>query len=442
MNSATRIALVAVLLVAAPVSRATSQRPRGDVPIVTLAEARRLAAAVAPDAVAARNRVETAEWERRSAVTGLFSPSIRAGTSYTHFSDPFFNFGTGSISPNATSATIEASYELLGLDKVIEMKRSRASLESAEAGETAALFRTSLAADVAYFATLAESELMRVANDRLLRAEEQFGIARVRVIAGEAIASDSLQLLLEMTRARLAVLRSDSAVAVSQLRLGRHVGLDGPARAAPFDTISPPALPISLDQAVAELRVSGPEIEAARAAERSADAVLDAERGGYLPDISLAATTGAYDAEFFPSALKRSQVAITVSLPIWNGGQRELAIARARAQRNIARAERQDGERAAAELMAQAYHGYETARAATELARVGVTVATENYRVQRARYREGATTILDLLEAQVSLSEAEASLIQSRYATRLALAQLEALLGRRIFGPDDARDRN
>jgi outer membrane protein TolC len=83
--------------------------------------------------------------------------------------------------------------------------------------------------------------------------------------------------------------------------------------------------------------------------------------------------------------------------------------------------------------MARAYHGYLTSRAGIELALVGVAVSTENYRVQRARYREGATTILDLLEAQVALSEAEAALVQARYATRLALAQIEALLGRRIF---------
>jgi outer membrane protein TolC len=82
--------------------------------------------------------------------------------------------------------------------------------------------------------------------------------------------------------------------------------------------------------------------------------------------------------------------------------------------------------------MAEAFQGYETARAAVDLARVGVTVASENYRVQRARYVEGATTILDLLEAQVALSEADATLVQSRYATRFAHAQIEALLGRRI----------
>ena len=62
----------------------------------------------------------------------------------------------------------------------------------------------------------------------------------------------------------------------------------------------------------------------------------------------------------------------------------------------------------------------------------GLAVSAESYRVQGARYREGATTILDLLEAQVDLSEAEATLVQSRYAARLALAQIEALLGRSI----------
>jgi hypothetical protein len=38
----------------------------------------------------------------------------------------------------------------------------------------------------------------------------------------------------------------------------------------------------------------------------------------------------------------------------------------------------------------------------------------------------------------VSLAEAEAGLVQARYQTRLALAQLEAILGRRLFSNKDA----
>jgi len=434
-----RHAVAAGLLQAASwlVTPALVAQTADGVPVVTLTDARRRAAGVDPDAVAARAELSAAAWERRAAVADLLTPNLNASTTYIRLSEPFFNFGTGAISANATSATIEASYSLLGAGKLAGLRRSKAAVVSAEANQDAARFRTALGTDAAYYAVLAEHELAQVAANRLRRAGEQLGVARVRVQAGETIATDSLQLLLEANRARLDALRRDSALTVSRLRLGRQIGLAGPAEAAPLDPAPPRPLPLTLDQAVTELRDRGPELVAARAAERRAGAAVAAERDGYFPDIVLSATAGAYDSEFFPSALKRSQVAITVSLPLWDGGRRELALARARADRDVAAAVRQDRERGAAAEMAEAYNGYETARAGIELAQVGVAAWAESYRVQGARYREGATTILDLLEAQVGLSEAEATLVQARYAARLALAQIEALLGRRLFDGQD-----
>ncbi|HEX6058864.1 MAG TPA: TolC family protein [Gemmatimonadaceae bacterium] len=443
-RNAWRAAALAALLGAAGLAgpAALPAQSGEPVPVVTLEEARRRAASANADAVAARGDVATAVWERRAAMAELFTPSLSADMGYTRFSDPFFNFGTGEITPNATSATLQARYVLLGAGRVGELRRARASLASAEAGETAARFRVALETDAAYYAVLADRELVRVAAERLRRAEEQFAVARVRVLAGEAISSDSLQLLLEVNRARLGVLRRDSALTTSRLRLGRSVGLAGPAEAAPVDTAALPPLPFGSEEAVRLMRAGGPEVEAARAAERSADAAVLAQREAYLPEIAVGATTGAYDSELFPSAFRRSQLAVTVSLPIWDGARRELAQARANVARDVARAEREERERAAAEVMTGAWHGYETARAGTALARSAVAVSAESFRVQRARYREGATTILDLLEAQVALGEAEAELVQARYATRLALARVEALLGRRIHettttGPTD-----
>jgi outer membrane protein TolC len=410
-------------------------------PVVSLAEARRRATSVDPNAVAARGQIATAAWERRAAMADVLTPRLTAGGSYTHSPDSVFNFGTFGLSRTATSATLQASYTLLGAGKFGALRSSRASVESAEASETAVRFRTALAADAAYFAVLADRELSRVAADRLRRAEEQFGIARVRVLAGEAIAPDSLQLLLEVNRARLAVLSRDSALVTSRLRLGRQIGLSGPADAEPVDTAVPPPLPMTQEQAISEMRARGPDLEAARAAERRADAIVLAERETYLPTITVGVQRAAYDRELFPEQTFRTEYAVTVSFPIWNAGQRELAVARARVDRDVARSERQDRERGAAEEIAQAYHGYLTSRAGIELAQIGVAASAENFRVQSARYREGATTILDLLEAQVALSEAEAALVQSRYSTRLALAQIEALLGRRI-SEASTTDRN
>lgn len=436
--------LFAALLLAAELTgpaRVMGQPVSDTLPLVTLSEARRRAASLDPSIVAARGEVATAVWERRAAVSDLLTPGVNAGMSYIRFSDPFFNFGTGTISPNATSATLQANYTLLGGGKIGQLRRSRASVESAEANHIAIRFRAALATDAAYFAVLADRELSRVAADGLKRAQEAFGIARARVLAGDAIATDSLQLLLEVTRARITLLRRDSAHAVSRLRLGRQVGLPGPAAAA-NDSTPTPDLPFTEAEAIAEMRARGPEVEAARAAERRAHAAVVAERESYLPEIILGATAGAYDAEFFPAAFKRSQLAVTLSLPVWDGGQRELAMARARAERSTAAANRADRERGAAEMMAAAYHGYQTSRAGIELAQIGVTAATESYRVQRARYAEGATTILDLLQSQGALNEAEATLVQARYATRLALAQIEALLGRRLIETQDRGPRD
>jgi len=431
--------LTALMLVAAPTCAFAQVTPvTSTAPVVTLPEARQRALRVDPVAVEATSAIRTAEWTRRSAMADLIAPRLTGNVNYFRFSEPSFNFGTFELSPTAASAQLEASWTILGAGKFGIVKATKAGLASAEANEVATRYQSTLFTDAAYFAVLAQKELRRVAADRLARAQEQLTVARVRVSSGEAIASDSLQLLLEVNRAQLTLLIRDSALVASRLHLGTRIGLAGPADAAPADTAPPPPLPFSEAQASAELRERGPDVEAARAEERSADARVSAARERYLPALTLTGTTGAYDDRLFPDALKRSQLAVGLQLPFWDGGQREVVLARARAEQNVARAVRDERERSSGERIAQAYLGYETARAGIDLAKVGVAAATETYRVQRARYGEGATTILDLLEAQVSLSEAEAALVQSRFNARLALSQIEALLGRRVFGEPGA----
>jgi len=127
-----------------------------------------------------------------------------------------------------------------------------------------------------------------------------------------------------------------------------------------------------------------------------------------------------------------SSLSLTIALPIWNNGQRELSIIRARADRDVARAVRTDLELGALRDVTEAYEAYETARGEFGLDTQALAAAHESYRVQEARYRAGATTVLDLLQAQNDLSDAEAQVVQARYTARLARALLESLLGTRF----------
>jgi outer membrane protein TolC len=205
----------------------------------------------------------------------------------------------------------------------------------------------------------------------------------------------------------------------------------------PADTLPPPELPITLPEALRTALDQGPQYRTARANERAAEAVLKSQRGDYLPTFSVGGLHQRYDTQLFPGAANISSLTFSVSLPIWDDGQREIEITRARVNRDVARAVRNDLERVVRRDVTDAYDVYQTSRVAVDLAQVGVTVARETYRMQELRYRSGASTILDLLDAQVNLAQAEAVLVQAHYANRLALAGLEAILGRRLFTNKD-----
>jgi len=194
-----------------------------------------------------------------------------------------------------------------------------------------------------------------------------------------------------------------------------------------------------LSDAIAQAAEQGPLYRAARADERAARAVYRARLGGYLPQASLTFSALGFDNKFFPTFYKRTTLTLTVSVPIWDNGNREIALTQARVNRDVARTVRQDMDRAVQHDVTAAYDAYETARASTTLALEGVAVARETFRVQQSRYSAGAITSFELLEAQVNLSEAEALLVQARYATRLALTGLEAILGKRLFSPKDSQ---
>src|SRR5207244_1062112 len=75
----------------------------------------------------------------------------------------------------------------------------------------------------------------------------------------------------------------------------------------------------------------------------------------------------------------------------------------------------------------EAYETYTAARDNYALSIRALATAAENFRVQDQRYRGGAATILELVDAQVQLTQAGSDVVQTRYATRLALAGLEAI---------------
>ncbi len=408
-------------------------------PVVTLREALREAVRLDPAWVQSAGLVDNAEWARKAALLVFMLPTINASADYSELSTTQFNIGTGKPANATGRASIDARYELFaGGRKLAGARQASAELESARAGELAQRFETALLVERDYYDVLGARELLEVARDRAARAAEQFATARARVTSGATVPSDSLQLLLERQRAEAAVLQREVTLTVARLQLGRRIGRAVPVDAAPLDSTPPAPLTITLEEALERAVSQGPAWRQARASERSAEAQIRVRQASYLPTITLTGSVGKFDDKFFPTLTNRRSIGFSIALPIWDGGQRELAIQRLKTGRTVARAIREDLERAARRDVTEAYTGYDVARRTLDLAQGGAGVAGEVLRVQAARYRAGAATVLELLDAQAQLVQAQADLVQARYAVRLARASLEVILGQRLL-PDSDR---
>ncbi|HZI21607.1 MAG TPA: TolC family protein [Gemmatimonadales bacterium] len=411
----------------------TVQLAADTLPSVSLSEAIERAARLDPAYVSALGQMDNAAWTRRAARLAFILPSIELGLEATKYSSPFINPGTGLQRTSAVTTYASASYELLSVRKIADLAATDASHEAAAAGVVAQRFQTAMETEADYYDVLANQELLRVATERLNRAREQLAVARARVLHGVAVQSDSLQVALEETRAEIDSAQQGVRLAVARLQLGRRVGAAGPVAAQPLDTLQAPALPLSLEQSLSLALDEGPRFRIARANERAASALLAGARGAYLPELTLLGENEQFDTHLFPQARNLSSLTLRMTVPIWTGGSHEVAVSEARVSRDVARAAREDTERAARRDVTEAYETYTTARDNYALAIKARATAAENFRVQEQRYRAGATTILELVDSQVQLTQAGSDVVQTRYAARLALAGLESILGRRLL---------
>jgi outer membrane protein len=412
------------------------------IPTISLAEAIQRAYELSPKAVAARGQVETSGWARRAAIGALITPSLSVGGNFNSLTPPVVNFNVlpaggsfAALSPTShtTDASIQLSYTLFGGGQSLSRVRAaRAADAASHANNDAVRSSTRVETEAAYYAVIADQELLRVAEDQVQQLTEQLGISRARVLAGAAVQTDSLQLLLQLTTARVSLLQQRAVLQVDRLALGRRIGRNTPVGAEPLDTLPAPQLPFTLDEAVQMALASGPAYLRARAGERAVRAQLAVQVGSFIPSLNLSATRIAYGDAVFPNQLYRSQFSVNVSFPILDQGVRETGVVAGRASLDSARAALADLERGARQEVTNAYEAYGTSRATVEMHQTSVLVARENLRVATLRYRTGADNILNLLTAQSSLTRAASDLVSARKNTRLALANLESLMGRTL----------
>jgi outer membrane protein TolC len=430
--------LVAAMMAGAPL--------RAQTPTVTLEEAVALALRVQPAIIQARGDLDVAHAGRREALGG-YLPSLSASSSLSQNSPDRWNpqtqqYITGQKSVSYSTGLSASLLIFDGLSRLAETRAAGASVASAEATLTNQRFQVVLQTKQSFFGALAAGELVKVTQTQVERALQQLKISKDKLAAGSAIRSDTLRSTVELGNARLQLLNAQAQLATAEASLARLIGVDGVVQAA-----GTPPLPDIATLDTTALRTDAvnrsPSVLAAEADARAAGAQVGVSRAQYLPTITAnysQSWAGAQnDASLSPGSLTNWprlgnswSLRFNLSWPLFNGFSRETALSRSLAGRDAAEARAADARRQANANFTQQLAAFQAAAQQLAIAQASRAAADEDLRVQQERYRLGAATIVDVLTSQVSLGQAEVSLVQARLDLLLAQAQLEALLGREL----------
>ncbi len=288
---------------------------------------------------------------------------------------------------------------------------------------------------ISYYAYLASVENVDVQEEAVRRAEEQLKLIESRFELGSAAKSDVLRQKVLFGNDQLSLLRATNGVIQSKADLAYTIGLD-PREDHQFGTnYRVREYTGTLDEAIGFSVDHNPRLLSSRKTADQARHALRAARSAYLPTVSAYVNysgfngTQAYPYAFDYSSKSRS-FGFTISYSIFDGFFREQRVTSAGVFRNNTLADLADTRNLTVAGVKTSYLEIEQLKKQIEVSRENVTAAEENLRITQEKYNLGAATILDLLDAQVSLKEAQVALIRVQFDLNLAIARLENAMGK------------
>ncbi|HSM92396.1 MAG TPA: TolC family protein [Anaeromyxobacteraceae bacterium] len=332
---------------------------------------------------------------------------------------------------NSLSLSATATQTLVDLPAFARYGAARASARAQEGSSRAAELDAILAVRTAFFQARASKELVGVARAALDNQEAHYRQIEAFVQQGLRPPIDLAQARTDRANARAQLVGAENDYATARVRLNQAMGVIGPTD---YEVADPPFAPIPgedrpLDPLLSEAIAARPDVAAMDAQVTAAERSLDAARGGWFPKVGLSA--GASEGGAVGSDLTwNAYVGGTATWALFQGGLTRAQVAEARALLEAQRAQRD-------QLVQQVRGDVDTARlgvvaalALLDADREAVEAARDRLRLAEARYANGAGSALELSDAQLARTNAEAQLVQAEYKLAQARAALLRALGR------------
>jgi len=279
-----------------------------------------------------------------------------------------------------------------------------------------------------YLEVLRARALVRLQERVLERARRLLEAAEAGYKAGTAAKLDVLRAQVQVRNAEVDLLAARNQERIAMLTLRNLMGVSDDFV---FDIAEPaeePYEPPSLTECLAQALRQRPEVKEAEYQRESANIAKQLARINTLPLINV---SGSYNR--YPSTTritdKEWALNLIVSYPIFDGGRVRAELEQAKLQVEQADLNLKRTLDNIRLQVQQAYSNWQNAKERLSAAQEAVKEASETARLTEVAYKAGAVSLIDVINAQVALAQAETQEIQARYDLLRAVYALRHAIG-------------
>ncbi len=342
----------------------------------------------------------------------------------------------GTRTSSARSYGVNASQTLFNWGQFSNLRAQRSLSAAADQDLVAANDDLMVRTAAAYFDVLVAIESLAAAETNESAGQRQFDYADKRLEVGLAPITDVHEARAQYDEARANTILARNALQDAYQALAELTGQ--PVRdlhGLPDDFR--PELPALREDAAAWVEAAVDQNPLLRATQLQADAAeagVQTARGGHYPTLSLGGSWGK-DAAWGDTVATGtgargdstgSSISLTLSVPIFSGGATQSRVRQALAQRDIAQDQYEQQRRALIRNTRNIYQALVAGVSEVEARRLAVVSAQSAYDASQVGLEVGTRTVLDVVQNQRTLFQAQVEYARSKYnflLNRLLLAQ-------------------
>jgi outer membrane protein TolC len=326
------------------------------------------------------------------------------------------------------------AHEAISLTNFADYRRSSAALAEAKAKAEIATRGLVVTVTQAYYGLVIAQRKYATVQRASTEAGRFLNITQKLQNGGEVARADVVKASIQAQQQQRDLQEAQLAMEKSRLDLAVMIFHDWTENFGVVDDLqTPEPLPPFAEVEVAAKK-NNPDLRAALAAFQAANHEVTAAWGGLLPALTVDYFYGIDSNKFATKvdgvrALGYSAVA-SLQIPIFNWGADRGKLKQAELRRDQSRLELSFAQRQLLSHLQEFYQEANAARSEMESLANSAEMAAESLRLTNLRYQAGESTVLEIVDAQNTLTQTRNAYDDGQARYRVAVANLQTLTGR------------